>query len=295
MSGSPLIFGEVLFDRFDGEEVLGGAPFNVAWHLQGFGLKPLLISRIGKDRLGQQVSKRMQQWGMEMKGVQIDFSRPTGTVEVKIQDGEPHYEILPHQAYDQIDATAARTALEGQKISLLYHGTLAMREPQSEHAYQTLQKCVRPIFVDVNLRTPWWKQDQVIGMLGKASWGKMNSDELFMLTRDKKRTDLKIVAEKFRQDMGLEGLIVTMGEQGAGLFTREKTEFVEAVPVDRMVDTVGAGDGFSAVCIVGLSRGWEPSLMLKRAVLFASEILQQRGATKVDRALYQKIRMRWSE
>ena len=37
----PLIFGEVLFDQFeDGSSVLGGAPFNVAWHLQAFGMQP---------------------------------------------------------------------------------------------------------------------------------------------------------------------------------------------------------------------------------------------------------------
>ena len=50
----PLIFGEVLFDRFpDGSIVLGGAPFNIAWHLQAFKQSPLFISRVGDDPLGQ--------------------------------------------------------------------------------------------------------------------------------------------------------------------------------------------------------------------------------------------------
>ena len=45
----PVIFGEVLFDRFpDGSVVLGGAPFNVAWHLQAFGRAPLFISTGGR-------------------------------------------------------------------------------------------------------------------------------------------------------------------------------------------------------------------------------------------------------
>ncbi|NIV35790.1 MAG: carbohydrate kinase, partial [Anaerolineae bacterium] len=60
----PVIFGEVLFDEFeDGSAVLGGAPFNVAWHLQGFGLNPLFISRIGTDALGAQVQQQMRDWG----------------------------------------------------------------------------------------------------------------------------------------------------------------------------------------------------------------------------------------
>ena len=44
------VFGEVLFDHFpDGRRVLGGAPFNVAWHLQAFGEAPRFISRVGAD------------------------------------------------------------------------------------------------------------------------------------------------------------------------------------------------------------------------------------------------------
>ncbi|MBA1332725.1 carbohydrate kinase, partial [Candidatus Endoriftia persephone str. Guaymas] len=53
MESHPIIFGEVLFDCFeDGSRVLGGAPFNVAWHLQALGAAPLFISRVGDDSLG---------------------------------------------------------------------------------------------------------------------------------------------------------------------------------------------------------------------------------------------------
>ena len=61
----PVIYGEVLYDRFpDGRSVLGGAPFNVAWHLQGFGLSPLMLTAVGNDQPGLQIRERMQQWGM---------------------------------------------------------------------------------------------------------------------------------------------------------------------------------------------------------------------------------------
>ena len=60
----PLVFGEVLYDRFpDGSTVLGGAPFNVAWHLQGFGLAPTFISRVGDDELGERIIATMTAWG----------------------------------------------------------------------------------------------------------------------------------------------------------------------------------------------------------------------------------------
>jgi len=60
--GSPLIFGEVLFDCFpDGSAVLGGAPFNVAWHLHGMGLAPLMITAVGDDEHGKLVLEKMKQ------------------------------------------------------------------------------------------------------------------------------------------------------------------------------------------------------------------------------------------
>ncbi len=295
MVGSPLIFGEVLFDRFDDEAVLGGAPFNVAWHLQGFGLEPLFVSRVGNDRLGERVLERMTQWGMETTGVQTDSGRPTGTVDVRIRDGEPRYDILPEQAYDYIDRTAVCRAVEDRQVSLLYHGTLALRGAASCLSLETVRTCGGPVFVDVNLRDPWWSRHYVRYLLDMATWAKMNGDELLTLVEENKDADVSDAAKGLRRKMGLDGLIVTMGGQGAYLFLEEQTLFAKAAPVDTVVDTVGAGDGFSAVCILGLIRGWEPSLLLQRAAAFASEIVEQRGATKADRAFYQKYRTRWTE
>ena len=90
MNGRPILFGEVLFDRFpDGSVVLGGAPFNVAWNLQALGLSPLLISRIGDDDLGDRILAAMESRGMAIDGIQRDRRHPTGTVEVSLQDGQP--------------------------------------------------------------------------------------------------------------------------------------------------------------------------------------------------------------
>jgi len=100
----PVMFGEVLFDMFpDGSVVLGGAPFNVAWHLQAFGLSPLLISRVGADALGRQVSAAMQEWGMDRSGLQLDSAHPTGTVSISFSDGEPKFDIVPNRAFDYIE------------------------------------------------------------------------------------------------------------------------------------------------------------------------------------------------
>ena len=48
----------------DGSRVLGGAPFNVAWHLRGFGANPLVISAVGDDAEGREVLERMTSWDL---------------------------------------------------------------------------------------------------------------------------------------------------------------------------------------------------------------------------------------
>ena len=124
------IFGEVLIDQFpDGLQVLGGAPFNVAWHLQAFGQAPCFISRVGNDLIGELILKEMSAWGMAIENVQIDPDYPTGTVKVAIKDNEPSYEILADQAYDFI-ATQQLNLLTPYNV--LYHGSLALRNDASE-------------------------------------------------------------------------------------------------------------------------------------------------------------------
>ena len=98
------IFGEVLFDHFpDGKQVLGGAPFNVAWHLQAFTQPACFHSRIGIDAEGAQIKSAMEKWGMTTKYLQEDPERSTGMVNVMINNNEPAYDIVPHCAYDAIE------------------------------------------------------------------------------------------------------------------------------------------------------------------------------------------------
>ncbi len=295
-TGRPLVFGEVLFDRFEKEgAVLGGAPFNVAWHLRGFGLNPLFISRIGEDELGNTVLEGMADWGMDTAGIQRDPTRPTGLVEVTIEEGEPHFEILPRQAYDFIETTQARDAVENEDLSLIYHGTLAARHPASRASLVNLvQQSGSPVFIDVNLRAPWWEENLVRSFLKGSRWIKMNENELTIIGGAGRHQDVEeAAAVELRRQEGLEMLIVTLGSQGAILLTEEKVFKGEVAPVKEVVDTVGAGDAFSAVCILGLTLGWGSSLILERALEFASRIVAQRGATRRDADMYDFFKERW--
>jgi len=286
----PLIFGEVLFDRFpDGNVVLGGAPFNVAWHLQAFGAAPLFVSRVGNDSLGRRIRDAMSAWGMSSAGLQLDSQHPTGTVEVRFEDGEPAYDIVAGRAYDYI----AADTIPQLDPALIYHGTLALREATSAQALAALKRRFgAPVFVDVNLRPPWWEPHGTRQLLDGARWVKLNEDELAQLGADS--GDLATRAANLQRQHRIELLIVTRGGDGAVAFSADgQTAETRPAAGNSVVDTVGAGDAFTSVIILGLTRDWPLALTLERAQAFASAVVGVRGATVQDRAFYQPFIEQW--
>ena len=298
----PVVFGEVLFDHFtDGSRVLGGAPFNVAWHLQGFGLEPLVVSAVGADAPGEEALELMRGWGMRTEGVQIDSLHPTGRVAAMVVDGEPTYEIGVQQAYDYIDPVQAGSAVASRAVPLVYHGTLALRGDRTWSALDRVKEATgAPTFVDLNLRAPWWTLDRLRWSLGTATWLKLSREELATVTgapleelADEQACFRRAREVARRYDVatvlvtrGADGSLLVAGERMAS--SRERT----APPVE-VVDTVGAGDGFSAVACVGVLERWSGEEILRRGNAFAAELCGIRGATTGDRALYERHRDRW--
>lgn len=291
LPGRPVIFGEVLFDCFpDGQAVLGGAPFNVAWHLQGFACSPLMISSVGADVHGDKVRATMCQWGMDDSGLQCSEHYPTGQVSVHFRDGQPSYDIVTNQAYDHINLPAALASMEGRQVALIYHGSLALRKASSQQTLDALlAETGTPIFLDLNLRAPWWETSLLEKILQRATWVKLNDEELCEVTGHPLTggPELQSYAKGLFERCRLERLIVTLGAQGAFVLSNEGIAKGQPVPVTNIIDTVGAGDAFSAVTIMGILKGWPIQHTLDRALAFASAICQQRGATAQNTDLYQ--------
>lgn len=279
-----LIFGEVLFDCFPtGERVLGGAPFNVAWHLQALGDRPHLISRVGGDPLGNEILRAMRNWGMDTTAVQIDPVHPTGRVEIEVIDGEPHYTIVPDCAYDFITADDLGKL---PTAGILYHGTLGLRHTVAREAFLTLaQQPQLSIFLDVNLRAPWWERDDVYRCLQQARWVKLNENELRQLGFA--ATDLREAMRGLLDRFRLDQLIVTRGGAGVMVLTGEgECHHSVPEPVAHIVDTVGAGDAFTAIYLHGLLAGRPTTELLPIAQRFASKVIGLRGAVSTDPAFY---------
>lgn len=284
------VFGEVLFDCFPGgEKVLGGAPFNVAWHLQAFGQRPRFVSSVGDDDEGCTIRGAMQRWGMDTAMLQTDPARATGEVRISLRDGEPTYDIVDGVAYDYIDPAQ----IDDEPDGILYHGSLALRNESSRQALEKL-KSTRPpaVFMDVNLRSPWWRREQVLAWIDAADWLKLNEDE-YGLLQDGASDPLQTAGDFLRRH-SLRGLVLTRGKHGAMAITPDQDP-IEVAPVQALevVDTVGAGDALSAVLLLGLNLGWPMRQTLERAQSFASALVERRGATVDDPAFYELFLDAW--
>jgi fructokinase len=148
------------------------------------------------------------------------------------------------------------------------------------------------VFLDVNLRAPWWQAGEVEQWLADADWVKLNFDELELLQPS--HLPLAERMANFRQQFALQGLIVTQGEQGASAILADG-EMVSVKPERQfdVVDCVGAGDAFSAVLMLGIAEHWPLSLTMERAQNFASALVGQRGATVLDRNFYKAFVDEW--
>jgi fructokinase len=297
MTNNPLIhiFGEVLFDHFrDGSRVPGGAPFNVAWHLQAFEQTNRFISKIGDDLSGHEICVLMDAWGMNHKSVQKDDKHPTGSVRVIIKDGEPHYDIVTNSAYDFIDAALLE---KKNTTGILYHGSLAIRNSVSLAALQaTKANHQGKVFIDVNLRQPWWKRETLLPLLHDADWVKLNEAELAELCTEGFFEDdgLENTMQAFCAQFDVEMLVVTRGAKGAVAYHKQRHFITIKPPANTtVIDTVGAGDAFSALLLLGLSKQWSIETTLDRAQTFACALVGRRGATVADKEFYHLFSEQW--
>ena len=292
------IFGEVLADIFPDETVLGGAPFNVARHLQAFGLRPVLITRTGQDTLRTALLQEMHRLKMDVSGLQIDAIYPTGQVKVHLTEEGHLFDILQDQAYDHIHAGLTHMVTMSLKPEMAYFGTLAQRSMPSRLALdEFLADCKCPRFLDVNLRAPFYNKHTIRRSLMRSDIVKLNEDELLVIAKYFK-IDTPSAHEKASQllaEFNIKQVIVTAGAKGAWMVNTNEIIKSDAEITERtlLVDTVGAGDAFSAVCMLGHGLNWDHLTILNRANQFASAICSIRGGAPADISFYTPFILEW--
>ncbi|MBQ3747549.1 MAG: carbohydrate kinase [Kiritimatiellae bacterium] len=239
-----LAFGEILWDVIDGVPHIGGAPFNFAAHVARFGLKSAVVSAVGNDDLGRRAIAEAKCLGVDVSMVGMHPTLPTGTVNVTLEKGIPSYEIVQPVAWDEITGEVA------EPPRTLYFGTLAQRSPISASTLRRLLVACSSsvVFFDVNLRQRYWSKEAIDGCMDKVDILKVNDEELKTLGYSAEAL--------FACYPRLRIVIETRGKKGCAVFSRSEPFFESpAVSFWPAVDTVGAGDSFSAAFVTSILKG----------------------------------------
>jgi fructokinase len=269
--------GEVLWDLLPAGKQLGGAPANFAFHAGQLGAEAYVVSRVGDDELGREIVRRLDALGLNREFVQSDRDHPTGTVDVRLDaNGVPSYVIHDGVAWDWITPTPAMLDL-ARRADAVCCGTLAQRTPGNAYAIlqflsATREDCLR-VF-DVNFRQRYYDADVVRHSLFASNVVKLNEDEVPVLTALLPRA---VELRDFPRLFDLRVVALTRGPRGSVLFTKDGVYDHPGVPAD-VVDTVGAGDAFTAALVMGLLAGRPLDEINDSANRLAAFVCAQPGA-----------------
>lgn len=265
-----LAFGEVLWDVYENDEYIGGAPMNFAAHCKKCGADSYLVTAVGKDSLGKRTLDEIQKLGINTD--YITFSeKETGRCMVSLDENMvPSYSLIDGVAYDYIQ----KPYINKHSFDALYFGTLALRNENNRSELKKLiaQTEFDDIFVDINIRPPFYSGKTVRFAFENATIIKISDEELpvvMSLLNKIQRSD-KECAQSLSNDFpNLKIIIITKGDKGCFVYdcTHKKTYECQSKKVE-VVSTVGAGDSFSAAFLTKYVKTGD----INKAILLATDI-----------------------
>lgn len=277
--------GEVLWDLFPHGEQFGGAPANFACHAAILGADTSMVSAVGDDPHGRSAIDILRKYGVDVSLMQTYPAASTGTVGIELDEkGKPTFTIHEDSAWDQLawsDALDAKTA----QVDAMYFGTLGQR---SQVARNTIRQTLRansnvPRILDINLRPPFFDATLIRESIELASVLKLSDEELatvndaFEVRSDGSSADQPDQLLQLLEQANLDMIIMTRGADGAVLATSDG--IVEQPGISAtVVDTVGAGDSFTAAFLLGLLRGESHEDILRNACTVAVGVCAHAGA-----------------
>jgi fructokinase len=272
--------GELLWDVFPDSRRPGGAPANVAFHAGQLGLEGLVASRVGDDDDGRGLLEFLREKGLSTRLVQTDVQHPTGRVTVTLSAGQPSYVIHENVAWDCLQPEAALLEAVAAAGAVCF-GTLAQRSPVSRetiHRGLAAAGATTLVVYDVNLRQRWYEREWIERSLRACDVVKLNHEELAVLsnllgTGRRAEEFVATLCERY----GVQTVCITRGAEGCILADAKEWHDVPGVPV-AVVDTVGAGDAFTAALIVGLLNGDPPARIARFANRVGGLIASRAGA-----------------
>lgn len=270
--------GEILWDLLPGGKALGGAPANFAYHAQRLGEEGWAVSAIGDDPLGAEIMDIVSE--KKLHNLISVTDKPTGTVQVELDDkGVPSYTITEDVAWDNIPFTPEMEALAARADAVCF-GSLVQRMSSRSSILRFLRSThpeALKVF-DINLRQHYYSPEVIDESLQLADILKINDEEIRIVARlfslgDDDIAACRVLIERY----ALKLVILTKGAEGSVVITAEEA-IPQSVGEVNVVDTVGAGDSFTAAFVVAYLRGLSLSEAQRLATETASYVCSCKGA-----------------
>lgn len=242
-----LSFGEIVWDIYPDKEYVGGAPLNFAAHLAKHKHHVCMASSVGNDLLGRKSLDFMDRCDVFNRHVYQDEYRSTGTCTVTLtENGIPRFDLAENVAYDDIPLSQVM-----EDYNLLYFGTLALRSEKNREELTSFirEKKIRHVFVDLNIRSPFYSKESVMFAISEATILKMSSEDLGAISSyfdecEDHKQFARLLAGVYTN---LKVIIVTLGEDGSFVLDcRNHLEYECPIVPCEVRSTVGAGDSYSA-------------------------------------------------
>lgn len=268
------------------EKYLGGAPSNFAFHSAQVGANGLVVSGIGTDALGQEIAAQLKAKGLDTTCLRQDARYPTGTVTVqKDAQGQPTYNIHAPVAWDFLpfDDLLRQKAENADAVCF---GTLAQRSPASRASIRAFVTATRPdclrVF-DINLRQAFYNRDVIKSSLTLCNVLKLNHEELPVVADllelpERDLADETALLASLLARYPLRLIALTRGGGGSVLTTKFRRSEHPGNPAT-VIDTVGAGDAFTAALTWGLLHTADLDTIHAAASRLASFVCSQPGGT----------------
>ena len=274
--------GEALWDMLPEGKKIGGAPANFAYHVSQFGLDSCVVSAVGYDKLGNELLDNFRDKKLCTHIATVPY--PTGTVMVELDaNGVPKYNIKEGVAWDNIPYTPELDTLAHSTRAICF-GSLAQRSPVSR---ETINRFIDTMpdnqdtlkIFDINLRQDFYTKEILCNSFRKCNVLKINDEELVAVSRmfGYPGIDLQDKCWILIAKYNLKMLILTCGVNGSYVFSPGEVSFVET-PVVNVVDTVGAGDSFTAAFVSAIIKGLPIREAHKLAVEVSAYVCTQNGA-----------------
>ncbi len=281
-------FGEIVVDCFPDKKVVGGAPLNVAAHLKRLGVAVDIISAIGADEHGALSGQLLNELQLHEQ-VRILENVSTGVATIAFEESGHSFEILRGSAWEHI------TVESTSAYSIVVFGSLAMVSPENRTQFDLLKSksVITQTFCDLNLRAPHYDKATIEWCLKRADYLKVSDEEAIELGQIfELGDDITCILNVLKERWQLQEVYCTLGAQGSiSIFEDGAFEYsFQRASNTAIIDTVGAGDAFSASLLYALYSGCERKKIIPQAHEFAATICTIPGAIPQDVSMYRTLK-----